>query len=43
MASYHHAQSNPRAVMYGRPLTEEMYDPKSGSWMIACVAESAEQ
>ena len=26
MASYHHAQSNPRAVMYGRPLTEDMYD-----------------
>ena len=26
MASYHHAQSNPRAVMYGRPLTEEMYE-----------------
>ncbi|MGH8134585.1 MAG: thiolase C-terminal domain-containing protein, partial [Steroidobacteraceae bacterium] len=26
MASYHHAQSNPRAVMYGRPLTEEAYD-----------------
>jgi acetyl-CoA acetyltransferase len=26
MASYHHAQSNPRAVMYGRPLTEEGYD-----------------
>jgi acetyl-CoA acetyltransferase len=26
MASYHHAQSNPRAVMYGRPLTEQMYD-----------------
>ena len=26
MASYHHAQANPRAVMYGRPLTEEMYD-----------------
>ncbi len=26
MASYHHAQSNPRAVMHGRPLTEEMYD-----------------
>jgi acetyl-CoA acetyltransferase len=25
-ASYHHAQSNPRAVMYGRPLTEAMYD-----------------
>ncbi|ABS62648.1 conserved hypothetical protein [Parvibaculum lavamentivorans DS-1] len=26
MASYHHAQANPRAVMYGRPLTEEKYD-----------------
>ena len=26
LASYHHAQSNPRAVMYGRPLTEAMYD-----------------
>ena len=26
LASYHHAQSNPRAVMYGRPLTEEIYD-----------------
>ena len=26
MASYHHAQTNPRAVMYGRPLTEEAYD-----------------
>jgi len=26
MASYHHAQSNPRAVMYGKPLTAEMYD-----------------
>ncbi|MSQ42030.1 MAG: acetyl-CoA acetyltransferase [Dehalococcoidia bacterium] len=26
MASYHHAQSNPNAVMRGRPLTEEMYD-----------------
>jgi acetyl-CoA acetyltransferase len=26
MASYHHAQSNPRAVMYGRPLTEDAYD-----------------
>ncbi len=26
MASYHHAQQNPRAVMYGRPLTEEDYD-----------------
>ena len=26
MASYHHAQRNPRAIMYGRPLTEEAYD-----------------
>ena len=26
MASYHHAQANPRAVMYGKPLTEEAYD-----------------
>ena len=26
MASYHHAQSNPRAIMYRRPLTEQMYD-----------------
>jgi acetyl-CoA acetyltransferase len=26
MASYHHAQSNPRAVMYGRPLTEAAYE-----------------
>jgi acetyl-CoA acetyltransferase len=26
MASYHHAQANPRAVMRGRPLTEQSYD-----------------
>ena len=26
MASYHHAQQNPGAVMHGRPLTEEDYD-----------------
>ncbi|MEM7404655.1 MAG: acetyl-CoA acetyltransferase [Pseudomonadota bacterium] len=26
MASYHHAQTNPRAIMYGRPLTEDKYD-----------------
>lgn len=32
MASYHHAQSNPRAVMYGRPLTEATYD--ASRWII---------
>ena len=32
MASYHHAQTNPRAVMYGRPLTEEKYD--ASRWII---------
>jgi len=26
MASYHHAQRNPRAVMYGKPLSEQQYD-----------------
>ena len=26
MASYHHAQANPRAVMYGKPLDETKYD-----------------
>jgi acetyl-CoA acetyltransferase len=26
LASYHHAQSNPRAVMYGRPLTAAAYE-----------------
>jgi acetyl-CoA acetyltransferase len=26
MASYHHAQANPRAVMYGKPLDAEKYD-----------------
>ena len=31
LASYHHAQSNPRAIMYGRPLDEETYD--SSRWI----------
>jgi acetyl-CoA acetyltransferase len=26
LASYHHAQNNPRAVMYGKPLDEKKYD-----------------
>ena len=26
LADYHHAQLNPRAVMYGRPLTREQYN-----------------
>src|ERR1700710_1968142 len=26
LASYHHAQANPRALMYGKPLTEAAYD-----------------
>ena len=32
LASYHHAQNNPRAVMYGRPLTEEKYD--NSRWIV---------
>ncbi len=32
LASYHHAQSNPRAVMYGRPLTEEAYE--ASRWIV---------
>ncbi|WP_207537908.1 thiolase C-terminal domain-containing protein [Sabulicella rubraurantiaca] len=32
LASYHHAQSNPRAVMQGRPLDEAKYD--SSRWII---------
>ena len=32
LASYHHAQSNPRAVMYNRPLDEEKYE--SSRWIV---------
>jgi acetyl-CoA acetyltransferase len=32
MASYHHAQANPRAVMHGRPLTEEAYN--GSRWIV---------
>ena len=32
LASYYHAQQNPRAVMHGRPLTEESYE--SSRWIV---------
>ena len=32
MASYHHAQQNPNAIMYGRPLDEEKYD--NSRWIV---------
>ena len=32
MASYHHAQANPRALMYGKPLTEEQYE--KSRWIV---------
>jgi acetyl-CoA acetyltransferase len=32
LASYHHAQNNPRAVMYGRPLDEATYD--ASRWIV---------
>ena len=32
LASYHHAQNNPRAVMHGRPLDEEKYD--NSRWIV---------
>jgi acetyl-CoA acetyltransferase len=32
LASYHHAQNNPRAVMYGRPLDEKTYD--ESRWIV---------
>jgi acetyl-CoA acetyltransferase len=32
LASYHHAQKNPRAVMHGKPLTAEAYD--ASRWIV---------
>ncbi len=32
LATYHHAQNNPRAVMYGRPLSAEKYD--QARWIV---------
>jgi acetyl-CoA acetyltransferase len=32
LAAYHHAQRNPRAVMYGHPLTEEAYE--ASRWIV---------
>ncbi len=32
LTSYAHAQNNPRAVMYGRPLDEQMYD--ESRWIV---------
>lgn len=32
MTSYHHAQNNPRAVMYGRPLDDQKYD--NARWIV---------
>jgi len=32
LASYHHAQANPRAIMHGRPLTAEAYD--TSRWIV---------
>jgi acetyl-CoA acetyltransferase len=32
LASYKHAQRNPRAIMYGRPLTREMYH--NSRWIV---------
>ena len=32
LASYHHAQGNPRAVMHGRPLDADKYD--ASRWIV---------
>ena len=32
MASYHHAQFNPNAIAYGKPLTREIYD--NSRWIV---------
>ncbi len=32
LASYHHAQQNPRAIMHGRPLTADEYD--ESRWIV---------
>lgn len=32
LACYHHAQANPRAIMYGRPLDEQSYD--DSRWIV---------
>ena len=32
LASYHHAQNNPRAVMYGMPLSEQRYE--DSRWIV---------
>ncbi|MEP6874959.1 MAG: acetyl-CoA acetyltransferase, partial [Burkholderiales bacterium] len=32
LASYHHAQANPRAVMHGKPLSAERYD--AARWIV---------
>lgn len=32
LASYHHAQANPRAVMHGKPLTAQKYD--DSRWVV---------
>jgi hypothetical protein len=38
MASYHHAQSNPRAIRYGKPLTREAHLPQPASADPRCLS-----